>query len=225
MNFFKGQLYSGVAYDSIHSHFDRSKSFLRIPSCLPSKKVSMFLEAMLGFMCVSSLLLRINYWGLAGNDFTLVFIYDCLTPQTAAEECKNKKVWKRWWNPVNPGDLQASSLSLLPNTHTSHTLTHLVPERVIRDSFGTSSDIKCQSYHFFHFVIYMWLCLESVFLYTNIFSIPILIAKSIVQILIYCRESLIPRVLPHVFSSSLLNNQFIHGKILLRVMTVLALNA
>lgn len=72
MNFFKGQLYSGVAYVSIHSHFDRSTSFLRISSCLPSKKVSTFLEAMLGFMCVSSLLLRITE-GLLGmtSDWSL----------------------------------------------------------------------------------------------------------------------------------------------------------
>lgn len=81
MNFFKGQLYSGVAYVSIHSHFDRSTSFLRIPSYLPSKKISMFLEAMLGFMYVSSLLLRITE-GLLG------MTSDCSTPQKSAKPKK-----------------------------------------------------------------------------------------------------------------------------------------
>lgn len=58
--FGKGHLHPGVARVSIHSHFDRSRSFLWLPSCLPSRKLSTFLEDKMDFKYSSAFLLMLG---------------------------------------------------------------------------------------------------------------------------------------------------------------------
>lgn len=114
--FGKGHLHPGVARVSIHSHFDRSRSLLWLPSCLPSKKLSTFLEAWLGFEYSSVFLLMIGM-GVLG----LTSKWPLSMPGNATDGFRRsttEEAWKRLWNPVEPVNPGASFLHHLPTTYT-----------------------------------------------------------------------------------------------------------